>query len=154
MDTAAELTFADGVYRFWLPLPQVIELERRCGQRGDDGKLHPKSVVTIFDGLNDSLGLQDDNLVWIGGGAIHPSEVNEVLRLALIGGNSGPDGEVGPVRAGELVALYGYPARPLIEVAGLAWRVLRAAILGIEVKKKDVTGEADDKPTKRSKKGP
>ena len=142
MDTAVELDFADGRYRFWLPMPQVIELERKCGQRDTDGVLRPKSIVTIFDGLNDSLGMQDEALVWIGGGSIHPFDVNEVLRLGLIGGGTVD----GPIAARELVENYGYPARPLVEVAGLAWAVLSAAVLGISLKKKAVAA----KPTKSS----
>jgi hypothetical protein len=123
-------------------MPQVIELERKCGQRGDDGALKPKPITSIYDGINDALATDPDGkTVWIGGGAIHPMECNEVLRLGLIGGNNGQahgevEGQVGPIRAAQLVQDYGYPARPLVEVAAHALRILHAAIVGIEVKKK------------------
>lgn len=142
MDTKTSFGFGDGEYTFWLPLPQVIELQRRCGLVDNEGKLHPKSILTIFDQISDGMGSDGEgSVLWIGGGAALPNECNEVLRLGLIGGNAGMvDGaeiQVGPHRAKELVDLYGYPARPLSEVMALAYRVLHAAIVGIDVKKKN-----------------
>lgn len=142
MDTKTSFGFGDGEYTFWLPLPQVIELQRRCGLVDNEGKLHPKSILTIFDQISDGMGSDGEgSVLWIGGGAALPNECNEVLRLGLIGGNAGMvDGaeiQVGPNRAKELVDLYGYPARPLSEVMALAYRVLHAAIVGIDVKKKN-----------------
>lgn len=141
MDTKVSFAFGDGEYTFWLPMPQVIELQRKCGLIDNDGKLHPKSILTIFDQIQDGMGSDGEGAVlWIGGGGVLPNEVNEVLRLGLIGGNNGMvDGaeiQVGPIRAKELVDLYGFPARPLSEVMAHAWRVLHAAIVGIDVKKK------------------
>lgn len=148
MDTKVSFAFGDGDYTFWLPLPQVIELQRRCGMLDNEGKLHPKSILTIFDQISEGMGADGEgSVLWIGGGAALPNECNEVLRLGLIGGNAGMvDGseiQVGPHRAQELVGLYGYPARPLSEVMAHAYRVLHAAIVGIDVKKKN-----DAKPAK------
>lgn len=68
------------------------------------------------------------------------TQINDTVRLGLIGGNSGPEEggstDVGPQRAKLLVDTYGFPARPLNEVAALAWKILHAAIVGIDVKKK------------------
>lgn len=152
MDTKTSFGFGDGEYTFWLPLPQVIELQRRCGLVDNEGKLHPKSILTIFDQISDGMGSDGEgSVLWIGGGAALPNECNEVLRLGLIGGNAGMvDGaeiQVGPHRAKELVDLYGYPARPLSEVMALAYRVLHAAIVGIDVKKKSPA----KRPTNRSR---
>lgn len=143
-DTATDIQFGDGTYRAWLPLPQAVELERKCGLTDRDGKVHPKSLFAIYEEIGNGFGADTDgNLVFIGGATVPALNCNEVIRLGLIGGNSGPDGEVGPRRAAELVDLYGYPARPLSEVAATAWKILHAAIIGIDVKKKHEQAEAD-----------
>lgn len=149
-DTATEIFFGDGKYRTWLPLPQVTELERKCGLTDREGRLHPKSIFQLYDQIGDGF-VQDGsgNVVFIGGASVSARECNEVIRCALIGGNNGPvdegSAEVGPQRAARLVELYGYPERPLAEVAALAWKVLHAAIVGIDVKKKEEpSGEGAD----------
>lgn len=158
MDTATEITFGDGVYRAWLPLPQAVELERKCGQADRDGRVTPKSLFTIFEELGAGLGQDTEGKVfYIGGGASFTKDANEVIRLGLIGGNSGPDGEVGPQRArqlcnGEDGGLYGYPARPLSEVCATAWKILHAAIVGIDIKKKaDPSPAQEPKRSRRAK---
>ena len=147
MDTAVEKRFADGTYRFWLPLPHVIEIERKCGTRAPDGTVTPKSIFTIYDQLSGGLGVDGDDPVYFGGGNALVADARAVIRAALAGGNHGVvDGEaveVGPVRAGELVDAYTYPARPLIEAVHLAWHILHAAIHGIDVKKKDELAEGE-----------
>lgn len=140
MDTATDITFGDGVYRAWLPLPQAVELERKCGTLDRDGKTHPKSLFTIYEQIGGGFGADEaGGLVFVGGASASARDCNEVIRLGLIGGNEGPDEgsgtEVGPIRASRLVELYGYPARPLSEVAATAWKILHAAIVGIDLKK-------------------
>lgn len=135
MDTAVDLDFADGCYHFWLPLPQVVELERKTGGT---------SILVIEERLRGSIGADGsaDNAqyVFIGGGSAMLADVRETIRLALIGGGSGMvDGkeiEVGPNTALSLVDNYVYPARPLAESIVLAWRILHAAIHGIELSSK------------------
>jgi hypothetical protein len=135
-DTAVEIDFADGRYRFWLPLPQVVELERKTGDT---------SILVIEERLRAAIGVEENEggeprFVFLGGGAAMVSDVRETLRLGLIGGGSGMvDGqevEVGPNTARQLVDAYVYPARPLGEGVVLAWRVLHAAIHGVQLKKK------------------
>lgn len=141
MDTATTITFGDGKYRAWLPLPQAIELERKCGVSDRDGKTHPKSLFTIYEQIGEGFGRDEaGELVFMGGATVPAKDINETIRLGLIGGNNGPDdgtgAEVGPIRALRLVELYGYPARPLSEVAAIAWKILHAAIVGIDLQKK------------------
>lgn len=155
-DTATEITFGDGTYRAWLPLPQAIELERKCGLTDREGRTWPKSLFTLYEELGAGLGRSDDGeIIFIGGGAALARDANETIRLGLIGGNNGPDEgqgpEVGPIRAARLVELYGFPARPLSEVTATAWKILHATIVGIDLKKKDESG-AQVKNRKRSAK--
>jgi hypothetical protein len=131
MDTRIDLPFADGTYSFWLALPHVVELERKCGG---------KSVFAMYDAMGAGLGMAGDDPVYIGGGSAMVTDIRETIRLGLIGGNSGMvDGEeieVGPNRARELVDTYTFPHRPLTEGLHLAWSILHAAITGISLKKK------------------
>lgn len=132
MDTELVTAFGDGQYRFFLPLPQVFELERACGDT---------SIMTIEERLRQGIGQGSDGSVeFVGGGGAMVREIRETIRLALTGGNhamiDGQEVEVGPLRAKQLTDLYTYPARPLAEGAVLAWRILSAAIFGIRLKKK------------------
>jgi len=131
MDTRIDLDFGDGRYSFWLGLPQVVELERKCD----------KSVFAIYDGLAAGIGLNGDVPVYLGGGTAMLADILETVRLGLIGGGSGDvngEGvEVGPTRARQLVEAYCYPSRPLTEGMHVAWSILHAAIVGIKLEKKD-----------------
>lgn len=140
METAVEREFGDGQYRFWLPLPQIFELERVCGD---------VSILAIEERLRGGIGNEaDGSLTFIGGGTPMVREVRETIRLGLIGGNHGlVDGEeveVGPLRAKQLVDLYTYPARPLSEGIVLAWLILSSAIFGVRLKKKEGGKPADE----------
>lgn len=143
MDTAIRLKFADGQYLFWLPLPRVVELERKTGA----------SILAIEERLRGAIGVAGEDedgepdFVFVGGGSALVREVLETLRLGLIGGNSGLVGgeevQVGPGMADQLVADYAYPARPFSEGVVLAWRVLHAAIHGIQLQKKSPAPAAE-----------
>lgn len=149
METALELDFADGRYRFWLPLPQILELERKGGSADQ-----AKSIFTMYDEMGGGLGLSGETPIYLGGGAAMTTDVREVIRLALIGGNHGlVDGkeiEVGPLTAKQLVDAYVYPTRPLTEGLHVAWSILHAAIVGVRLKKKAEPDVAQ--PTSRSTK--
>lgn len=146
-DTAVSFDFADGHYRFWLPLPQVVELERKTGV----------SILVIEERLRGAIGVdgpQDDpTFLFLGGGSATVADVRETLRLALQGGGGGlVDGqeiEVGPNTARQLVDAYVYPARPFAEGVVQAWRVLHAAIHGVQLVKKKA--ETEEKPKRRSR---
>lgn len=147
-DTSLELSFGPGTFRFWLPLPMVVRIERECGApRQGDAPAYPKSIFTIYDQLSGGLGLKDDAPVYLGGGAAIVNDVRQVLLAGLEGGNYGMvDGEeieVGPIKARELLADYVFPARPLIESVHLAWAILHKAITGIDLKKKAEPDEAE-----------
>jgi hypothetical protein len=152
-DTAVHLQFADGEYRFWLPLPQVVELERKTGA----------SILAIEERLRAAIGAdgpqEDPTFVFLGGGSATVADVRETLRLALWGGGGGlVDGqevEVGPNMARQLVDTYVYPARPFSEGVVQAWRVLHAAIHGVQLVKKKgegVTGADASSPESLSEK--
>lgn len=140
MHTAIDLDFAGQKFTFWLPLPRIIELERG----GNAGK--GKSVFRMYDELGAGLGFTPDGApVYINGGDARTEDMRNVIRLALMGGNSdGTGDEVGPTRAAQLVEDYVYPARPLVEGVALAWAILNAAINGVQVKKKEPSDETRD----------
>lgn len=147
MDTAVDLAFADGEYRFWLPLPQIFELQRKTGET---------SPLVLEERLRAAIGQDGEEFVFAGGGAAMVEDVRETLRLGLIGGNRGlVDGqeiEVGPMLAKQLVDQYAYPARPLAEGVVLSWRVLHAAVFGIRLTPKKAEPGAPGKPRSRSAK--
>lgn len=145
------IKFADGIYQFGpLSLKQAIELERACGTTDREGILHPKSVYTIYDEIGRGLGLDGETPVYLGGGAAHPSDIRETIRLLLIAGGQGmvakQEVEVGPIKAAQLCDDYLYPARPMLEGQYLAWAGLKAMIEGVTLKKKAVTPRVPRKP--------
>lgn len=142
MQTRVEMPFGDGEYVFWLPLPQVVELERVTG----------RPMLAIEESLRQAIGgTGDGELSFLGGGSANAKDVLDVLRLGLIGGNSGmvhgEEVEVGPIRAKQLVEQYAYPARPLSEGVVQAWRVLSAAIFGVELQQKKSPADPDESPS-------
>jgi len=112
-DTAVILPFADGDYRFWLPMPQAIELERATG-------------TAVFETYNDLLSASATGL-----------SVRETIIAGLIGGGSamvdGNELTVGPSRARWLVDRHCYPAVPLSSGYQLAVAIMHAAIGGIRL---------------------
>lgn len=155
MDTAIELKFADGTYRFCLPLPQIFELERKTGTQMPDGSRRSKSIFQIYDEMGEALGQSGDgDVVFIGGGKSCAIDIIETIRCGLIGGGEGMvNGEVVPVSpltASQIVKDYCYPSRPLSECLGVAWSILHAAIIGVELKKKVEPEPIPSKP-KRSR---
>ncbi|GGO96571.1 hypothetical protein [Stakelama pacifica] len=143
METAIEpIAFGDGKYQLRLTLKQIFEIERSCGFKDHEGITRPKSIYIMLDELEAGLGQQQDTEqpVYLGGGAAHARDIREVIRCALIGGNSGfvagEEIEVGPGKAQQLVDEYLFPARPLVEGQYIAWAVLNAVIRGVTLKKK------------------
>ena len=63
MDTAINRDFADGVYRFWLPMPQVIAAEREMARRDSEGNPLPHSIFAVFHDLGAHLGQLGDLVV-------------------------------------------------------------------------------------------
>jgi hypothetical protein len=144
MDTFIVRDFGPGKFRFGFNLPQVFELERGPDAFRHSG-IYPKPIGQMYEQLCKAVGLQgeDQTPVWLGGADILVQDVREIIRLALIGGNSclidGQESDVGPARAIDLVNTYVFPVRPLEEGVMLAWAILYAAHKAIIVKK-NVTG--------------
>lgn len=138
------LPFGDGDYLFALFVPQIGELQTKCGI--GIGGLFARVLrgrYVLNDGRN--VGMPTE-------GEYYLADLTETIRLALIGGNSGVvDGEtvkVDPVRAKQLVEAYVFPARPLDEAWTLAAAILSALINGYqpgaegaELDKKKADGE-------------
>jgi hypothetical protein len=138
-ETAIELEFGDGRYRFWLPMARIIEIERNCGD---------KSIVTMLDEMSAAMGWtagDDPAPAFVGGGPVRIRDVAEVIRCGAIGGG------LAPLDAKRLVESY-VDGRPLSETAEVAWAILTAAVWGVRLKKKVEPAEPV-KPTRRSAKG-
>ena len=144
--TATRQFVGDGEYWLFLPMAGAIELEKRLGIDDREGRRQPKSLCLIYGQLAGSFFEHEGKLKLLDGGHIHPGELNEILRAGLIGGNCGPDlGEgtaVGPQRAASLVALAGYPARPIEEVAAIVFRLLYAMMMGDPVQREAMPDKA------------
>lgn len=144
MDTALTTDFADGTYRFWLPMSRVVAAEREMSREG-----YERSILALFYDIGEALGQSVGQSVLAGSMAARLSECQAVIRNALIGGDDGlVNGEniaVSDTMARSLVDTYCYPARPAMHDIALAWEILRVAIYGIDTsgsKKK----EADSEP--------
>lgn len=154
METRITLPFADGEYEFWLPMSRVVAAEREMGRLDADGVRKPHSILTVFHDLGTHLGVVLDGAhVLTGPMPVLPADAHAIIRNALVGGNRGMvNGEqiaVGDAMARNLIETYCYPARPLMHDLGLAWRILQAAVYGIDPgsKKKTDAPEAGENLT-------
>lgn len=143
METALTRTFADGEYRFWLPMPRVIAAEREMSRE------RSRSIFAVFYDLGEALASNMGGLLLAGPASATLAECQIIIRNALCGGNEGLVGgeqiAVGDALAKELVATYCYPARPAMHDAEMAYRILEAAVYGVQLpegaKKKAATTE-------------
>lgn len=141
METAITLDFGDGTYRFHLPMAQIVEIERLCGD---------KSIIAMYDEMGMALGIgrEDGEPVFVGGGSARIRDVYEVIRCGAIGGRNvvrnGQTHVVSPLDAKQLADRY-VDGRPLGETIPVAWAILNAAIMGVQVKKK-VTPSPESDP--------
>ena len=141
MTTEVIAEFADGEYRFWLAMPQVIAFERDHG-----------SIFDFWGKLTDAIGIDKEGAFhYIGPSGPPVTALRDFIRLALIGGDQctvdGEEDGVGPTKAKHLVDDYCYPARPLAEAAALAFQIADAAVRGIQLKKKMTPVEGDPSPS-------
>lgn len=121
-----DLDFADGEYRFALPLEQIDELQRKCGC----------GIGQIFARTLKGASRQGGDLVLSPALAeFYALDLIETVRQGLIGGGEGTvDGKpvvVKPSDARRLVANY-VQGRPLVEAWELAVSILGAVIIGYD----------------------
>lgn len=126
MDTAYFADFADGHYKFWLPMPRVIAAEREMGC----------SIFALFHNLGEYIASSSGVFVLAGPSPATLKQCHALIRNALVGGNEGTVGgeviAVGDSLGLELVATYTYPARSAMQDLDLTWRILDAAIYGVK----------------------
>lgn len=97
-DLSYTVFFGDGEHTFRLTNPMIEELEKKCGAIG---------------ALSNRLFARN----------FAQADINETIRLALIGGG------ITPKRAHELIVAY-VDGRPLIETYELAARILERTLFG------------------------
>lgn len=112
--------FATGDHTFFLSAARTIALQREadCG------------IFDLFFDMGQSLASIGEEMVLAGRTSVTPSQCVAVIANGLIGGGM-PEQE-----ARDMVKTYCAPARPAMHDLALAWRILEAAIYGIQVKKK------------------
>jgi hypothetical protein len=137
MDNSIELDFADGRYRFFLPVPHIQELQRKCDI--GIGGLHARVLKGRVPRLNEETG-QVELALDPAAAEFHILDIIETIRHGLIGGNWGlvndKEIEVSEGLANRLVATY-VAGKPLHKHWSLAASVLIACIHGYEPPKKD-----------------
>lgn len=160
METAIIKPFADGEYRFWLPMPSVIAADRELGLAGErrtSGSGAPRCLLALFYDLGGALGTSLGQTILTGPAAATVEECQIVIRNALSGGGEGRVGEddigVAHTLAQDLVQTYCYPARPAVYDLELCYRILEAAFYGVklpEPAKKKPTTPAAKRPSQRA----
>ncbi|GLI99118.1 gene transfer agent family protein [Sphingobium sp. BS19] len=125
MKAAIDLDFADGTYTFDLKLPQLAELQEKCGA----------GVFAIYGRVMRGRGVLDGEpigMAWQG--EAFDIDLFETIRLGLIGGG------IPATEAKKLVERYCHPA-PLRESWALAAAILMARVEGYDPPKKAAPDE-------------
>lgn len=153
LSASIDLDWADGSYHFALPLPQLVELEDKCGTTDTSGIRRRKGVIAIYGDLIAGLGVQDGQIVanpLMGSASAY--EAREVIRLGLLGGGrgivDGKDVKVDPTAALRLVRAY-VDERPIIERWTTAAAILKAAVEGYEAPKAAPAKAPAKRPTRK-----
>lgn len=114
-DGAIEKDWGDGRYRFCLKIAQLSELQEKINSwRAAIGAnlIGPRTLLKELSSFD----------AW-------PSDVNEVIRLGLIGGSTPGDGMTA-AKAFLLVGRY-CDNRPLVESTAVAHDILASAVVGV-----------------------
>lgn len=132
----------DGLYRLFLPLPLLCELEGKAGYIDKDGNRRACSIFVLYDRVSKGRYELDGQPVgYPAEGAASANDCLETVRLALVGGGHaivhGARVKVTAARAMELVKAYLENA-PLEESWKLAFLILNAVISGREAKPNEV----------------
>lgn len=119
-----DLQFADGEYRFALPLAQIDELQRKCGA----------GIGAIFARTIKGAHRAGDDIILAPGQAeFYAADLIETIRQGLIGGKMGTVDEqpvvVTPPIANRLITSY-LINQPLSNAWELAVAILGAVIVG------------------------
>lgn len=135
MPSNIDIEFADGLYTFALPLPQIDELQRKCGI--GIGGLFAR-VLKGYHRVGDEVVQVPDQAEF------YAMDLVETIRQGLIGGNhatvDGKEITVSPALANRLIENY-VMARPLSKSWSLAASILAACIIGYDPPKKDGPAE-------------
>lgn len=140
-----ELAFGDGDYICALRMPQLFELEEKCGYVDAAGNRRKRGVFAIYGDLVAGIDVVDGQPV------VYPHlsnasafDIREVIRLGLIGGAkglvNGAEVEVNAIAARQLVERYVDPF-PLERSWSTAVAIVKAAVTGYEPPKKDGPAE-------------
>lgn len=102
--------------KFWLPMPRVVAAEREMAC----------AIGQLYFDLGSNLGLIAETAIIIGPLPARLKNCHHLIRNALIGGGESEE------TAGDLIDVYAYPARPASRDFELAYRILQAAVDGVQ----------------------
>ena len=134
-----DLEFGDGEYTFALRMPQLIELEEKCGYRDAQNNWRKRGAVAVYGDLLSGVRFDGDQMVVeLVNGVASVGDCREIIRLGLIGGAGGRVGSapvtMTPVLARQLCDRY-VDTRPAAEWLPIAFLALHGAMKGFEPKK-------------------
>lgn len=129
MDTAATGFFGGEDRTFFLPMVQVIAFEREADC----------SIFELFHRLGEHLGSIGEEMVLTGPSPARLKQCHSLIRNALVGGG------LDETEARDLIQAYCFPARPAVRDLALAWTILKPAIYGVDLVKKNEA--ADESPS-------
>lgn len=127
------LEFGPGRYHFRLKMPQILEIERNCGDR---------PLVTMYEDLSAGVGIEKatERAVFMFSGPVRIKDCYEIIRCAAIGGGeaevAGEDRKVSPIDAKRLVDEYVAERADYEEFVPVAWAILDATLRSVRLKKK------------------
>jgi hypothetical protein len=156
LNPEVELEFGDGTYVFALRLPQLTELEEKCGFRDAQGNWRKRGTLALYWEFRASVEVVGGTIGLLPSGQASAPDAREVIRLALIGGGGGVVNEgpvtMTPILARQLCERY-VDGRPMGEWFANSFLALHGAVEGFTPKKAEPASRpATRKPRSKSPK--
>jgi hypothetical protein len=136
MQAWIDLEFADGEYKFALPVPQINELQSKCGI----------GIGGLFRRVCSCISVNKDMqpVPVLANAEFYLADIMETIRQGLIGGGkavvNGEEIQVTPAIANRLIANY-VSDKPLLPNISIAASILSVCIVGYDPPKAEPAQE-------------